>query len=386
MRFLYSILLFTLVSGSVFGQTVESLSISPARSIDGLFVDSTGTLFASGTFSGSSVFEISGGGESSTFASGISGPIQMTRSVVNGNYYVTNFNTGSVSEITPSGEVSSFASVKAGPSGIVSDKDGNLYISHYGTGNGTGNSVTKITPDGTTSDFASGGTINVPVATAIDEEGNLYVANLIDGRLTKITPEGEQSLFSQVSRTPPFAIGHLVWANGTLYGTHVGEHRVYAFDAEGNATVLAGTGDMGNADGPADMATFSSPNGLAASVTGDTLYVAQAFGQTSTIRMIILATATSIDRPEAPYGSIEVSSYPNPSASDFTLEFELDQPAFTQLVVYNIQGQQIKTLVKNTMPSGVHRLLWDTQDVVPGVYYYKIQVRDRVSVGKMVRL
>ena len=52
---------------------------------------------------------------------------------------------------------------------------------------------------------------------------------------------------------------------------------------------------MGQADGPASMATFSGPNGIAASITGDTLYVAQAFGQTQSIRMIILATATSID-------------------------------------------------------------------------------------------
>lgn len=382
--FLLSVLM--VLTGSVVAQTVESLSLSPARSIDGLFVDSTGTLFASGTFSGSSVFEISEGGETSTFAAGLNGPIQMTRSVVNGNYYVTNFNNGTVSEVTPSGDVSTFASVKSGPSGIVSDKEGNLYISHYGTGNGTGNSVTKITPDGTASDFASGGTINVPVATAIDDEGNLYVSNLFDGRLTKITPEGEQSLFSQVSTTPPFAIGHLIWANGMLYGSHVGEHRIYTFDAEGNASVLAGTGEMGSADGPADMATFSNPNGITASVTGDTLFVAGGFGQTRSIRMVILATATGVDSEATPTKTIQVSSYPNPSSSDVTLEFELDQPAFTQLIVYNVQGQRITTLVQHTMPSGVHRLMWDTQNVVPGVYYYKIQVNDRVDVGKMVRL
>ena len=311
----------------------------------------------------------------------------MTKSV-DGNYYVTNFNAGSVSRVTPSGDVSTFASVKAGPSGIVSDKDGNLYISHYGTGNGTGNSVTKVAPDGTVSDFAVGGTINVPVAIAIDDEGTIYTANLFDGRITQITSDGVASLFSQVAAIPPFAIGHLVWANGTLYGTHVGEHRIYTFDDEGNASVLAGTGAMGEADGPADMATFSNPNGLAASVTGDTLYVAQAFGQTPAIRMIILSsTATAIqDEFQAPYESRLVSSYPNPSFSSITLEFELDQSAFTQLEVYDVQGQLVATLANNTMPSGTHKIQWDAPNVAPGVYFYRLQVNDRLDIGKMIRL
>lgn len=376
-----------LVAVSASAQTVESLPLSPGQNIDGLFIDSTGTLFGAGTFSGSAVFEIGSGGEVSTFASGFDGPILMTKSVVDGNYYVTNFNGASVSRVTPSGEVSTFASVKAGPSGIVSDKDGNLYISHYGTGNGTGNSITKITPDGTVSDFAVGGTINVPVAITIDDEGTIYTGNLFDGRITQITSDGEQSLFSQVAAVPPFAIGHLIWIKGKMYGAHVGEHRIYEFDSDGNATVLAGTGEMGQADGPASMATFSGPNGIAASITGDTLYVAQAFGQTQSIRMIILATATSIDdEGQVPYESRLVSSYPNPSASTITLEFELDQPAFAQLEVYNVQGQRITTLVQHTLSSGVHRLQWDAENVVPGVYYYRMQVNGRVDVGKMIRL
>ena len=68
------------------------------------------------------------------------------------------------------------------------------------------------------------------------------------------------------------------------------------------------------------------------------------------------------------------------------MEFELDQPAFAQLEVYNVQGQRITTLVQHTLSSGVHRLQWDAENVVPGVYYYRMQVNGRVDVGKMIRL
>ncbi|MCO6487198.1 MAG: hypothetical protein J5I98_02215 [Phaeodactylibacter sp.] len=38
-------------------------------------------------------------------------------------------------------------------------------------------------------------------------------------------------------------------------------------------TRIAGNGQRGNTDGPADQSTFSRSNGVALSLTGDTLYL-----------------------------------------------------------------------------------------------------------------
>jgi DNA-binding beta-propeller fold protein YncE len=74
-------------------------------------------------------------GTATEFASGLSGPIDVTNDS-QGNLYVTNFNNGTVSKISPQGEVSEFATVLTGPSGITIDAQDNLYVSHFGAGNG----------------------------------------------------------------------------------------------------------------------------------------------------------------------------------------------------------------------------------------------------------
>lgn len=382
-RYILLLLTLCLVTHTAHAQQVSSLDLSAQRDIDGLYVDSSGTLYAAGTFRGFSVFKIEGNGDVSNAANGFSGPIHMTRST-DGNLYVTNFNSASVSQVNQDGMVSTFASVKNGPSGIVSDADGNLYVSHYGTGNGTGNSVTKITPDGTVSDFAVGGTLRAPVGIAIDGEGNLYVANLFDGRLTKITPDGTASLFSEVAVAQPFTIGHLVWAKDKLYGTHVGQSRIYSFDSTGTAAVLAGTGTAGLNDGPASNATFTSPNGIAASPSGDTLYVAQGLGATTKIRLVLLSTATSIEEDVRKDSGGLLQNYPNPFQRSTRIQYTLDTPAHVRLSIYDLLGREIKTLVDSQQAAGIHEIAWHAENRAKGLYFYRMETAGKTYVRSML--
>ncbi len=381
----YLLLLFTLclVTPTTQAQQVSSLDLSVQRDIDGLYVDSSGTLYAAGTFSGFSVFKIEANGDVSNAANGLSGPIHMTRST-DGNLYITNFNSGSVSQVNQEGRVSTFASVKAGPSGIVSDAEGNLYVSHYGTGNGTGNSVSKITPDGTVTDFAIGGTLRAPVGTAIDKAGNLYVANLFDGRITKITPDGTASLFSEVAVAQPFSIGHLVWAKDRLYGTHVGQSRIYSFDSTGTASVIAGTGAEGLNDGPASNATFTSPNGIAASPGGDTLYVAQGLGATAKIRLVLLSTATSVEDEVSKDTGDLLQNYPNPFQRSTRIQYTLDTPAHVRLSIYDLLGREIKILVDSQKAAGTHEIAWHAENRAKGLYFYRMEAAGKTYVRSMI--
>lgn len=385
-RLLLLLAIILIANRPLVAQTVTSLTLESPQNIDGLFVDNTGILYGAGTFQGRTVVSINGAGEVSSFAFGLTGPIQTTRST-DGNFYVTNFNTAKVSQITPEGVVSDFATVKDGPSGIVSDKDGNLYVTQYGVGNGTGNSVTKIALDGTVTDFAVGGTINVPVGIAIDDEGNIYTANLIDGRITKITPAGEQSLFASPPAGSPFTIGHLVWANGQLFGTHVARHQIYVFE-EGSAEVYAGSGTEGRTDGPAESATFTFPNGLAASVTGDTLYVAEALEATANIRLVVSPTVTNVeeDNSEVPDNTQLMQNYPNPFRGQTAISFTLARTDEVQIDVFDVLGRRVKTVANGTFASGQHTVLWNGAAEIAGVYYYRLQTDTYSATQQMIML
>ena len=57
-----AVLISSFAGSPAMAQTVATLELQPARNIDGLYVDSTGILHASGTFRGSNIFQIDDAG------------------------------------------------------------------------------------------------------------------------------------------------------------------------------------------------------------------------------------------------------------------------------------------------------------------------------------
>ena len=72
-------------------------------------------------------------------------------------------------------------------------------------------------------------------------------------------------------------------------------------------------------------------------------------------------------------------------AIQYTLSGEVD----VRLVIYNILGQEIRTLVNAAQASGVYTVAWNGQDafgrqVSTGVYLYRLQAGQNIAVKKMV--
>ena len=106
-----------------------------------------------------------------------------------------------------------------------------------------------------------------PTGLASDEEGNLYVSDTHEGAVRKITPEGTVITFAKDLDDP---MG-LCWKNGTLYVAETGANRIVKL-TDGQLTVVAGSGEEGFVNGPADQAEFSSPQAVAVGENG-TVYV-----------------------------------------------------------------------------------------------------------------
>ena len=71
------------------------------------------------------------------------------------------------------------------PTGITSDKDGNLYVATF-----TDNTIIKITPANKREVFYKSTQIKGPISLASDEVGNIYVSNYSANNVLKITPQG----------------------------------------------------------------------------------------------------------------------------------------------------------------------------------------------------
>ena len=124
------------------------------------------------------------------------------------------------------------------PSGVTTDKNGNIYIA-----DGLNNCIRKINANGIVSTLAGNGSIGStdgpgsaaafyePIAIACDTAGNLYIADTKNYKIRKVSPNG-------------------------------------------NVTTIAGQGTFGTTNGPVAVAQFGYPTGICVSPDGTMIYVA----------------------------------------------------------------------------------------------------------------
>ncbi len=82
-------------------------------------------------------------------------------------------------------------------------------------------------------------------------------------------------------------------------------------------------------------------------------------------------------------------NYPNPFNPETRIYFQLAGPQKTQLVIYNLRGQVVRTLVDRQYGPGHHVVNWDGRDnygirVPSGMYIYRIKAGDFIAHKKMM--
>lgn len=82
-------------------------------------------------------------------------------------------------------------------------------------------------------------------------------------------------------------------------------------------------------------------------------------------------------------------NYPNPFNPSTTINFALPVERFVKLRIYNLLGQEVRSLINGSIPAGYHDVLWDGKDnsgnsVSSGIYLYRLETKDFVKSYKMV--
>jgi len=89
-----------------------------------------------------------------------------------------------------------------------------------------------------------------------------------------------------------------------------------------------------------------------------------------------------------PPGQFSLSqNYPNPFNSQTRIHFHLQQQAYLELAIFNLNGQQIVQLLAEELPKGVHILNWDglnqeNEPVPSGIYWYQLKSKTGFTVSK----
>ena len=89
-------------------------------------------------------------------------------------------------------------------------------------------------------------------------------------------------------------------------------------------------------------------------------------------------TPTGIETPDfAPSSYALEQNFPNPFNPETTIRYTLREKGPVRLVIYNIMGQTVRTLVDGVQPAGRYRVFWDGKNVsgrpvASGVYLYRL--------------
>ena len=77
-------------------------------------------------------------------------------------------------------------------------------------------------------------------------------------------------------------------------------------------------------------------------------------------------------------------NYPNPFNPTTTIKYEIPKDSKVKLVIYDILGREVKTLVNNEIKSaGYYKVEFNMQNYASGVYFYRIEADD-LKGGKFV--
>jgi hypothetical protein len=84
-------------------------------------------------------------------------------------------------------------------------------------------------------------------------------------------------------------------------------------------------------------------------------------------------------------------NHPNPFNSETVIKFNLLKPSFVTLVVYNILGQKVRTLVTGHLGAGERSTSWDGKDeqgndLASGIYFYRLNGSGMSQTKRLVLL
>lgn len=295
-------------------------------------------------------------GTVSTFATGFNSPSDACVDD-SGNIYLSDFAEQFIKKITPQGVMSFIAgSGYPGytdtigllaqfdyPRGIVRDKNGNLYVA-----DSWNHRIRKITPAGEVTTFAGGGSsmgvqspgdykdgqdtsarFYTPSGLAIDDTGNIYVADAYNHRIRKITPGGYVSTIGGSGATGPGNGGFMngskdvarfntptelcVDAQGNVYVSDTFGERIRKIAPDGTVSTIAGVGLEGFVDSTGEYAEFDYPRGIV--FDGKNMFYVCDYNNQS-IRKIVMGS--SAVREQSVIAASLLNVYPNPGEGSYS--------------------------------------------------------------------
>jgi serine protease len=76
--------------------------------------------------------------------------------------------------------------------------------------------------------------------------------------------------------------------------------------------------------------------------------------------------------------------YPNPASNTSVININIAETSTVSLKIFNILGEEIKTITSGKMQAGAHQIINDISSLSNGIYYYQLLVNDKKHIQKLI--
>jgi sugar lactone lactonase YvrE len=187
---------------------------------------------------------------------------------------------GSLIKQSPDGIRSVLINYLGNASALTTDDSGNIYAALTSR-----NSIVKVSPEGNSTVIASA---RLPIGIAIDASGNVYFSEFSNHRIRKLSPNGVVSTLAGsgvagyangTGTSAKFNVpaGLAINATGDIFVADLENNRIRKISPSGVVSTYAGNGANGLVNGPAGSASFSSPSAIVSDPYGNLYIVDQSY-------------------------------------------------------------------------------------------------------------
>lgn len=81
-----------------------------------------------------------------------------------------------------------------------------------------------------------------------------------------------------------------------------------------------------------------------------------------------------------------LQNYPNPFNPQTNIKFQIKQPGFTTLKVYNVLGNEVASLINDNLSAGSYEINFNASQLSSGVYFYTLTSGNSKQTNKMILL
>jgi hypothetical protein len=113
----------------------------------------------------------------------------------------------------------------------------------------------------------------------------------------------------------------------------------------------------------------------------------------ATIERLLMTSGVERVDDRTPSSFVLSQNYPNPFRDETAITFHLPQQYHSpvRLTIYNLLGQEVRTLVDQSLSGGIYRSFWDGRDAggrrsASGVYFYKLETGRFIARKRLVLL